>query len=55
MSGTKRKSTSTIDENLRNIKFNKVGNSNDFILDTNKKIYIILRVSTKHINEYLNA
>ena len=51
MSGTKRKLTSTIDENLRNIKFNKVGNSNDFILDTNKKIYIILRVSTKHINE----
>lgn len=51
MIGTKRKSTSTIDKNPLEIKVIKVVNVNDPILDPNKKIIIIVRISSKNINE----
>ena len=51
MIGTKRKSTSTTDENPLEIKIIKLFNVNDPILDPNKKIIIIVRISNKDINE----
>ena len=51
MIGTKRKSTSTIDENPLEIKVIKLFTVNDPILEPNKKIIIIVRISSKDIHE----